>query len=67
MYLKGNIRVHQLRLEEAFNLHVHALQLFKLSFGESHHRTADVCYKVAWHLHRRGEHGEARSVFFHDF
>lgn len=51
----GNIRVSQGRFGEAFNFHNRALLQYHATIGDNHHRTADLCYKMAEHWLRLGQ------------
>jgi hypothetical protein len=51
-------------MEESFDLHKRALlQYKKFTVGKNHHRTADVCIKVADHYVRLNQYDNARLVF----
>jgi hypothetical protein len=50
-------------MEESFDLHMRALlQYKKFTVGKNHHRTADVCIKVADHYVRLNQYDNARLV-----
>ncbi|KAI4265917.1 MAG: hypothetical protein L6R38_009086 [Xanthoria sp. 2 TBL-2021] len=50
------------RFEESKELHERALQQYKTTFGKAHHKTADLCHKVARHCILRAEYGRARKL-----
>lgn len=52
MHALGNVRASQNRLDDAFELHQNALLQYKSTIGNNHHRTADLCHKVAQHYIR---------------
>lgn len=58
MYCLGNVRIDQSRLDEAFNLHLCAVKLWKATFGD-HHKLGDAYHKLGWHLARKGDHAAA--------
>lgn len=59
----GNVRAAQGRMEESLDLHNRALlQYKKFTVGKNHHRTADVCIKVADHSVRLNQYQGARFV-----
>ena len=59
----GNVRAAQGKMEESFGLHKRALlQYKKFTVGKNHHRTADVCIKVADHYVRLNQYDNARCV-----
>jgi hypothetical protein len=59
LYALGNLRNLQGRYEDGFECHSRALAQFRSTIGETNHRTADVCHKVAEHFIRRGDDKEA--------
>jgi tetratricopeptide (TPR) repeat protein len=64
----GNIRAAQRRMDESFDLHKRALvQYQKFTVGKNHHRTADVCIKVADHYVRVNQYQGARFVLCFSF
>ncbi|OTA54712.1 hypothetical protein K449DRAFT_469394 [Hypoxylon sp. EC38] len=50
----GNTQIRQNRLDEAYQTHLFSLEMLEETLGKNHHRFADACYKVGWHLYRRG-------------
>ena len=52
MYALGNVQIGRGKLEDAYHTHSQVLKLFKASLGIRHHRTADICHKLGWHLNR---------------
>lgn len=75
-YIAGNLRIHQAQdsnpriaveqrrqwLDEAYEFHVKSLKLSRMTFGTGHHRVADACMRLAWHLDQRGKLDEAMYV-----
>lgn len=62
LHALGNVKVDQGRFPEAFKLHLRSLSHYRRVLGETHRRTADLCYKVAEHRIRHGQYPEARLV-----
>lgn len=64
----GNVKATQGLHSESFELHHRALKQYMATIGGSHHRTADICHKVAEHHARLGENEKAMFVaqFFFD-
>jgi hypothetical protein len=59
----GNVRAAQGKMDESLNFHNRALlQYKKFTVGKNHHRTADVCIKVADHYVRLNRYQGARFV-----
>lgn len=54
-----NIRVSQGRFDDALDYHKRSLLQYQLTIGNDHHRTADLCYKIAEHYLRLGAHSPA--------
>jgi len=52
MFALGNVQIGKGRFDEAYKTHAQVLTLFKSSLGIRHHRTADTCHKLGWHLNR---------------
>lgn len=50
----GNVRQSQGRLDESEIWHKRALKQYQSTIGNMHHRTADVCHRVAEHCLRLG-------------
>ncbi|KAI1385930.1 uncharacterized protein F4822DRAFT_445757 [Hypoxylon trugodes] len=46
LYALGNVYLRLHRLEEAYQMHIEALESFSRDFGHRHHATADACHKV---------------------
>jgi hypothetical protein len=59
MYILGNVRISQKRLDDAYDLHQRALYCWKGTYGDDHHKTGDAYHKFGWHLTRIGRHEEA--------
>lgn len=59
-YALGNTQIRQCKLEEANQTHVYSMEMLGETIGKTHHRFADACYKVGWHLMRKGEFEAAR-------
>ncbi|KAI9794810.1 MAG: hypothetical protein M1816_002938 [Peltula sp. TS41687] len=55
LYALGNVKFSEGAIEESEAYHQKALKSFQSTIGVNHHRTADVCHKVAQHLLRRGD------------
>ena len=64
LYAFGNLRAAQGRLPESHEYHQMALEQFRSTIGDKHHRTADVCHKVAEHFIRTENYKDAMSVTF---
>ncbi|KAF7509241.1 hypothetical protein GJ744_008301 [Endocarpon pusillum] len=62
LYAFGNLRAAQGRLPESHEYHQMALEQFRSTIGDHHHRTADVCHKVAEHLIRIEHYKDAMSM-----
>ncbi|KAJ5552502.1 hypothetical protein N7494_001880 [Penicillium frequentans] len=58
-YALGNVRFSQGRIEESEDFHRRALQQYQSTIGNRHHRTADVCHKMAQHCLRNRLYEEA--------
>ncbi|KAL9095194.1 MAG: hypothetical protein Q9165_002450 [Trypethelium subeluteriae] len=58
----GNIRYDQGRFEESEEWHEKALSHYQVTLGNNHHKTADLCHRVAQHCIRRGESTSARIL-----
>lgn len=59
MHALGNVRYSQGRIDESAEFHNKALQQYQSTIRNHHHRTADVCHKVAQHCIRNGRLSEA--------
>jgi hypothetical protein len=46
-------------MEESENFHQMALAHYQANIGNNHHKTADLCHRVALHCMRRGEYDNA--------
>ncbi|KFY01636.1 hypothetical protein V490_00828 [Pseudogymnoascus sp. VKM F-3557] len=67
----GNLRIAQARdilatedqrkryLDDAYQLHLKALESWTTIFGGDHHETADVCHKLAWHRAEKQDYNNA--------
>lgn len=55
----GNTQIKQQKYEEAYETHNSALEMLEDTVGNGHHRFADACYKIGWHLKRKGEYEAA--------
>jgi hypothetical protein len=62
LYALGNVRRSQGLLYESFGYHQRALGQYKSTVGDSHHYTADACFKVGEHCMRFGNYKDARFV-----
>ncbi|KAI4247111.1 MAG: hypothetical protein L6R42_009723 [Xanthoria sp. 1 TBL-2021] len=58
----GNFYHHQGRFNVSAGLHERALQQYEAKFGKDHHKTADMCHKVAQHYILRAEYERARML-----
>ncbi|KAH1845095.1 hypothetical protein KXX43_006719 [Aspergillus fumigatus] len=58
----GNICYDRGQFEESEDWHQRALSQYQSTLGNSHHKTADLCYRVAQHCLRRGEMEHARTL-----
>lgn len=58
-FVLGNVSISQNKLDNAFSLHSKALDNWKSTLQEQHHKTADAMHKYGWHLARVGKHHEA--------
>ncbi|KAF2232579.1 tetratricopeptide repeat domain-containing protein [Viridothelium virens] len=58
----GNIRYDQGRFEESEEWHEKALSHYQVTLGKNHHKTADLCHRVAQHWIRRDELEAARTL-----
>ncbi|KAK1775513.1 tetratricopeptide repeat domain-containing protein [Copromyces sp. CBS 386.78] len=59
LHALGNVRYSQGRIEESAEFHNKALQQYQSTIRNHHHRTADVCHKVAQHCIRNDRLSEA--------
>ena len=59
MNILGDIYIAQNKHMEAYEMHIPALEMYKETWGEYHHRTADIYYKVACHEYHRGKSTDA--------
>ncbi|RDW76977.1 hypothetical protein BP6252_05030 [Coleophoma cylindrospora] len=50
------------KYEEAYQTHLQALQIYRATLGERHHKTADAFYKMGCHLHRKRSYFEATNM-----
>ncbi|KAI9733663.1 MAG: hypothetical protein M1834_003265 [Cirrosporium novae-zelandiae] len=62
LHALGNIRADQGQMEESEIYHQKALAQYQSTIGNSHHRTADVCHRVAQHCIRHGDFDTARIL-----
>ncbi|KAF2816920.1 TPR-like protein [Mytilinidion resinicola] len=51
----GNVKATQGHMEESLDFHRKALLHYKNTLGNNHHRTADICIKVAEHCIRKDQ------------
>ncbi|KAJ5406075.1 tetratricopeptide repeat domain-containing protein [Penicillium sp. CMV-2018d] len=58
----GNILYDRGLFEESENWHHRALSHYQATIGNIHHKTADLCHRVAQHCLRRGEMDYARTL-----
>lgn len=66
MYCLGNIQIAQAqiltengekeqaeaKLSEAMTIHAKVLDLWSITLGVKHHKSADAMHKLGWHFHR---------------
>ena len=62
LHVMGNVRASQGQLGESFEFHHRALVQYRSSIGNNHHRTADLCCKVAEGYIRLGQSNAAQYV-----
>jgi tetratricopeptide (TPR) repeat protein len=62
LHVMGNVKCSQGRLDEGEVFHRRALAQYRETIGPDHHRTADVCHRIALHCMRRGELDQAHSL-----
>jgi cytochrome c-type biogenesis protein CcmH/NrfG len=55
----GNTLIRQGRLGEAEQAHSTALRMIGSTLGKTHHRYADACYKMGWHLDRQAKYHDS--------
>jgi hypothetical protein len=60
LYVLGNVRVSQMRMSEAYDLHNRALDNWRKTYGEAHHKTGDAFHKRAWHEARLRNFNDAK-------
>ncbi|KAF2007619.1 hypothetical protein P154DRAFT_569485 [Amniculicola lignicola CBS 123094] len=61
LHVLGNVTASQGQLSESFRYHTRALAQYRATVGNKHHRTADLCFKVAQHELRFGHFSQARA------
>ncbi|VUC30705.1 unnamed protein product [Clonostachys rosea] len=59
---EGKTEEGEARLAEAMATHTKVLRLFTIALGKRHHKTADIMYKVGWHLHQRQEYQKSLEM-----
>ncbi|CAG9996180.1 unnamed protein product [Clonostachys byssicola] len=59
---EGKTEEGEVKLAEAMATHSKVLRLFTIALGQRHHKTADIMYKVGWHLHQRQEYQKALDM-----
>ncbi|KAI5853292.1 hypothetical protein GGS23DRAFT_591200 [Durotheca rogersii] len=62
LHALGNVRLSQGRTSEGERLHLRALEQYQSTICNQHHRTADVCHKVAQNCFRDGNHAQAIAL-----
>ncbi|KAK8068768.1 hypothetical protein PG994_005384 [Apiospora phragmitis] len=62
LHALGNVYFDQGRTEKSEHLHYKALAQYQSTIGNHHHRTADVCHKVAQHCLRNGGKDQAMRL-----
>lgn len=50
----GNVRASQGQMGASFDFHQKGLNQYRATVGDNHHKTADLCYKIAEHHLRLG-------------
>ena len=64
MHAIGNVRVSLGDLEKGLDWHRAAWRLYVDTIGEGHHRTADVCHRLAHDYMKQEDYPEARFAFY---
>lgn len=73
MYCLGNIQIAQAqiltengekdsalaKLSEAMTIHAKVSNLWNITLGVTHHKSADAMHKLGWHFHRLKEYTQA--------
>ncbi|KAK8052676.1 hypothetical protein PG996_011977 [Apiospora saccharicola] len=59
LHALGNVYLDQGHVEKSEQFHWRALAQYQSTIGNHHHRTADVCHKVAQHCLRNGQKEQA--------
>lgn len=59
LHALGNVYFDQGKREKSEQFHSRALAQYQSTIGNYHHRTADVCHKVAQHCLRNGQNEQA--------
>ncbi|KAM7183026.1 hypothetical protein V8F33_013854 [Rhypophila sp. PSN 637] len=62
LHALGNVRHSQNQTTESEDFHRRALMQYQSTIRNWHHRTADVCHKVAQHCLHAGEHDNALAL-----
>ena len=62
MHAIGNVKVSIGELEKGLEWHEAAWKLYVDTIGEGHHRTADICHRLADDHMRQENYIEARCV-----
>ncbi|KAI0483545.1 P-loop containing nucleoside triphosphate hydrolase protein [Xylaria cf. heliscus] len=65
LHALGNVLFSQGSIKESEEFHMRALKQYQSTIRNRHHRTADVCHKVAQHCLRKGEFEEASKLVDH--
>ncbi|PIA96290.1 hypothetical protein CB0940_10839 [Cercospora beticola] len=61
LHALGNIYLALDETERSLSYHMRAMIHYKETVGPTHHRTADMCFKVAQHKYRTGHLDEAKK------
>jgi len=59
LYTLGNVEIALDEMANAFETHKQVLKLWKASLGDRHHKTADICHKLGWHLNQQRKYAPA--------
>ncbi|KAK7992997.1 tetratricopeptide repeat domain-containing protein [Apiospora saccharicola] len=62
LHALGNVYFDQGQVEKSDEFHRRALAQYQSTIGNHHHRTADVCHKVAQHCLRNGHKEQAERL-----
>lgn len=60
LHVLDNVCASQGHMSDSLQFHQRALNQYRSTIGENHHRTGDLYYKVSEHYHRMGKYTTAR-------